>query len=166
MSKVCAGCLQKIPDKRFMQCSICQQNYDLECSNISELRFYNIMKEENKKAWKCPQCIAQKPKLNIDNSNTPIRKQTCTLNSDISITPVNTSADTSNVTLRKKATLSDTINNSDDDDFLPEGNTLKTRNSSIENLNDSNTINIQQFDELLKRNLKENNENILRQVKM
>jgi hypothetical protein len=178
MSKIiCAGCFQQIPDRRFLKCSICQEHYDLQCSNVSEARFYNTMTADRKKTWNCPKCVAQRPKLNVDNANTPIRNQTCTSNLNISITPLDTlencttqtetQTEISNITLRKKPSYYEYINPSDEDDILPEGNTLKINTLTSSNkIKDENTINIQQLDALLKRNLKENNENFLRQVKI
>lgn len=167
MSKTCAGCLQEIPDRRFMQCSICIKNYDLECSNVSEARFYNTMTADHKKKWKCPQCVAQRPKLTIDNTDTPIRKQASTSNVQPADTPLDATEEmqSSNVTMRKKPSYHET-NSSDEDDLLPLGNTLRPSDSTSEEKSISaNTINIQQFEELLKRNLKENNDSFLTQVK-
>lgn len=71
VSVACAGCLGKIDGRRFLQCSFCRQTYDLECANVSEKRFYNIMPQERRDAWKCQSCICQQPKGG--NINTPVR---------------------------------------------------------------------------------------------
>ncbi|KAI5636742.1 hypothetical protein NE865_10568 [Phthorimaea operculella] len=75
-AKVCAGCTLEIPDRYYLTCSNpnCKDHYDLVCANVPELRFNNTMKDEHKKAWKCPLCIAKIRK--IDYINTPIRNHT------------------------------------------------------------------------------------------
>lgn len=69
---LCSGCKQTIKDKRrFLICSLCKEYYDLDCANVTENRFHNIMTGDHKNKWKCQACICKMPKQN--NSNTPVR---------------------------------------------------------------------------------------------
>lgn len=95
------------------------------------------------------------------------RKQT-TLNKELTDTHADKQKNckaqfrTSNLTFRKKPSYRETPQSSDEDDLLSLGNTLKSTNSiSPEKIN---MINIQQFDALLKRNLKEYNKSFLSQI--
>lgn len=60
-----------IKSRRFLQCCVCYQCYDLECAGVSEQRFRNTLTEEHRAAWKCVLCVSKQPKS--DNSNTPVR---------------------------------------------------------------------------------------------
>lgn len=121
MAGTCAGCRQEIPDRRFLKCFICHQNYDLDCANVSEQRFYNTLTKEHKQSWKCQFCRSKEPKT--DNNNTPIRPQHQSENCDV---PCNQQSPTvnRNVTKRKKI-ASRTKENSimDDITISPQGNT-------------------------------------------
>lgn len=68
---ICGGCRAIIKDRRYLFCSVCKENYDLECANVSESRFYNTMSKEHKKEWRCIVCKSKEPKK--DNTNTPVR---------------------------------------------------------------------------------------------
>lgn len=124
MAGICAGCLQEITDRRFLKCSICFQNYDLECANVSEQRFYNTFTEEHKNTWKCQFCRSKEPKTN--NKNTPIRPHHHPENYCIPSNRQSPTAD-QNVTKRKKISgYSDKKSTISDDDLTisPLGNTL------------------------------------------
>ncbi|KAJ2937263.1 hypothetical protein O0L34_g19365 [Tuta absoluta] len=66
----CAGCKRKIETRHYLTCAICDQNYDLECANVGEKRFFNVMDAERKAKWVCPECLYSMPKT--DNVNTPV----------------------------------------------------------------------------------------------
>lgn len=91
MSLTCAGCPNGIPNKSpYLTCSLCTSNYDLDCANVSEARFYNTMTLEHKKRWKCQMCHCKKAKT--DNTNSPIRTQNQIATDELS-----------NVTFRQKS---------------------------------------------------------------
>lgn len=115
MEKVCAGCSESIPDRRFLTCSKCSDKYDLFCANVSEKRFYNTMRDEHKKSWLCPRCKSNQPKVN--NTNTPIRQ--LLLNSNAMLEPGN-----QNITMRKKSKSN--LNNESlvSNDSPPRGDTI------------------------------------------
>ncbi|CAG4939845.1 unnamed protein product [Parnassius apollo] len=66
----CAGCRNPIVAKKHLQCSRCQQPYDLQCANI-KLSQFNSMAEDQRAKWKCVVCISKQPKT--DNTDTPVR---------------------------------------------------------------------------------------------
>lgn len=68
---VCGGCRVMIKSRRFLQCCVCCQCYDLECAGVSEQRFRNTLTDEHRAAWKCVLCLSKQPKSG--NSNTPVR---------------------------------------------------------------------------------------------
>lgn len=53
----CERCSQEIKTREFLKCCSCVKYYDLLCTNVSEKRFYNTMREEHKSNWKCEKCI-------------------------------------------------------------------------------------------------------------
>lgn len=118
MTRKCAGCHEYIPDRRFLTCSSCFKNYDLECTNVAEKRFY-LMSAENKLSWMCPECLSNKPKH--DNTNTPIgQRATCYPDDEL-----DQQMRLSNITHRHKTTLRP--NDADSlclDDSPPKGNTI------------------------------------------
>lgn len=79
----CAGCLQIIPNREFLICSLCKNKYDLECANVSSQRFYNTLTKEYREKWKCPLCMNKVPKK--DNTNTPIRPQPSTSEQNVTL---------------------------------------------------------------------------------
>lgn len=128
MAGICAGCRQEIPDRRFLNCSICHQDYDLECANVSDQCFYNTFTEEHKRSWKCQLCRSKEPKT--DNKNTPIRAHHSEYErNDKPYNYQQTSTVDQNVTIRKmrpryteeKSTTSD---DELDSTISPHGNTL------------------------------------------
>lgn len=99
MAGICAGCRQEILDRRFLKCSKCLQSYDLVCANVSDQRFYNTLKEEHKKSWKCQLCRSKEPKT--DNKNTPVRLYHNTEDFGTLFNQQTSTVD-QNVTIRKK----------------------------------------------------------------
>ena len=69
--ETCAGCLIPIPDRHFLNCSICKQTYDLLCANVSETRFRGTLTGKHRENWKCALCVGKQPKG--DNSDTPLQ---------------------------------------------------------------------------------------------
>lgn len=47
--KKCAACKHIIKDRRYLSCVLCSYEYDIECVNVPECRFYNTMTGEHKK---------------------------------------------------------------------------------------------------------------------
>lgn len=124
MAGISAGCRQEITDRRFLKCSICFQNYDLECAYVSEQRFYNTFTEEHKNTWKCQLCRSKEPKT--DNKNTPLRPHHHPENHCIPSNRQSPMAD-QNVTKRKKISgysNEKSIISDDDLTISPLGNTL------------------------------------------
>lgn len=94
----CFGCRSVLPKKEYIDCSHCHRSYDLLCANISSKRFY-LMDQQRKKCWKCLECQSKKPKS--DNSNTPVRANMRSFDSDDESASENRGEE-SNVTLRVK----------------------------------------------------------------
>ncbi|CAH0725472.1 unnamed protein product, partial [Brenthis ino] len=67
-SRICAGCLKKIDNNKYIKCCLCNQTYDAVCANVSEKK---INSKDTKNIWKCQACKNKQPK--ICNTNTPIR---------------------------------------------------------------------------------------------
>lgn len=129
----CAACLKNITGRRFLECSLCTEKYDIQCVNVPEKRFYNTMSNDHKKAWRCPQCKAKQPKL--DNTNTPIRHQTeCTKNNENEMRGHEQQMDDNVTTRRKFNVRNDETCSFILDDTMPHGDTLKNESSvSIDN---------------------------------
>lgn len=53
----CDRCSQEIKTREYLKCRRCLRYYDLLCTNVSEKRFYNTMREEHKSNWKCEKCV-------------------------------------------------------------------------------------------------------------
>lgn len=102
MSFKCAGCRQNIPNREYLTCALCNDNYDLDCSNVSPQRFYNTMTKEHKKKWKCPSCLCKTPKS--DNTDLPIRRRDQDHN-QVDTTEQTDLEELSNVTIRKKSSI-------------------------------------------------------------
>lgn len=66
----CGGCLQKLTDREFLTCKICNITYDLLCGNVSEALFRKVMTRESKNKWECQWCINKR--VRGDNTNTPV----------------------------------------------------------------------------------------------
>lgn len=169
MAGICSGCLKKIPDKRFLKCSICAQSYDLECANVSEAQFYNTITVEHKNTWKCHFCRSKEPKT--DNKNTPVRSSHNYESFEIS-TNRQTSTVDCNITTRKKTPryIEENSRISDDDETLsPHGNTqlceghksqiIKKTKINLENDNEQVTV------QKLSSMLQQNNQHILSEIR-
>ncbi|KAL4704980.1 hypothetical protein ACJJTC_005466 [Scirpophaga incertulas] len=67
----CSGCKNVIDSREFLECSICNMKYDINCANVSSDRFYSFYAQntDQKRNWKCRECCSKQPK--IGNSNTP-----------------------------------------------------------------------------------------------
>lgn len=65
----CSKCKNTLLKNEFIQCSICNMKYDLDCANVSEKR-YRLMTKENKINWKCSECINKHSKAHILNNPT------------------------------------------------------------------------------------------------
>ncbi|KAG7301979.1 hypothetical protein JYU34_013429 [Plutella xylostella] len=105
----CAGCRNNIPNKEFINCSICGHRYDLQCANVSE-KLFVLMELEHKRKWKCQECLSRRPKG--DNSNTPARAVAASVCESPSAT---SNIATTNVTTRtKRNPTSSTTNTSPD----------------------------------------------------
>lgn len=141
MKPTCAGCRQQIPHRRYLTCSNCADQYDIDCVNISDKRFYNTMTLEQKSIWKCPLCKSKLPKQ--DNNDTPIKPQEQTA-----------STEEANVTLRRKkmfnenneSLLSEQLSNSGLGDTL---NEIPQTANEISSPNNKHTITLDKFAELL-----------------
>lgn len=81
----CAKCLKTIESRHYLICCLCNNAFDLDCTNVSESRFFNIMSKETKEKWMCGGCLNNKSHILNDK--------------DSSI------ASFSNVTIRKKPTI-------------------------------------------------------------
>lgn len=102
-----------------MTCSICTEDYELDCVGIPEKIFLNLMSKERKSSWKCPQCISKAKKT--DNTHTPIRSnlQTDTLERK------NWDESACNVTQRtKRPQIVDKDCSIMSNDTLPDGDTV------------------------------------------
>lgn len=124
--KPCAGCPNKIPNKvPYLTCSLCTSNYDLDCANVSEARFYNTMTLEHKKTWKCQMCRCKQPKG--DNTNTPIHSQIPSVTDELS-----------NITLRKKSYkyINDSLDSSCDISTLGDTIHQDLENNKRQSIND------------------------------
>jgi hypothetical protein len=149
----CAGCLQKILNREFLICSICNNYYDLECANISTQRFYNTLNKEHREKWKCPLCKNKLPKK--DNTNTPIRPQQ----------PLTTEQ---NVTLRnKKYKANQLLSSSEEDVSNIPGDTISFVNSpprSLEHELQTETI-FEKLKQFISDKLERNNRTLVYELK-
>lgn len=66
----CSGCGKSIVTLLYMECSKCNELYDLECLNIPMSNF-NKFTSDYKTSWMCPTCTCSKPK--VGDTSTPIR---------------------------------------------------------------------------------------------
>lgn len=148
MTGICAGCLQKLPKREFLICSLCKSSYDLDCANVPVVRFNNTMTVEHKKAWKCQTCLCAMPKT--DNTNTPVRNM-FNINTIIQSPD---GASHNNITLRRKHASSNYETSpvfSDSESIL--GNTQINNDSENGAKSQIDTLILNQLDELLEKKL-------------
>lgn len=144
----CAGCLQEITNREFLDCILCSERYDLECANVPTQRFYNTMTKEHKQRWKCQACHCKTPKG--DNSNTPLRQR-----DENDLYPFSTPSENTNIT--KRNPRSNLINESIcSEDMSLLGNTMHKEKS-----NNKIELNLENLSELIELKLKENNSSII-----
>lgn len=167
MEKVCAGCRQNITNREFLICSLCKETYDLQCSQVSEKRFYNTMTTEHRESWKCPACVCNRRKG--DNTNTPIRPQHL-------IPPENRNQpphrrhrdDEDNVTFRKKRIEPNNDTVLSDEELSILGDTLDHESEEpviVPPPSQTNQINMDQFEKLLDKKLESNKKSLLLELK-
>lgn len=161
MVATCSGCLKEILDRYFLLCASCKNKYDLECANVSIQRFCNTMTTKHKQSWICQLCRCKMPKK--DNTNTPLSLHE---SENVNQIPL----DKTNITIRqnRKFVLDDS---SISDDISILGDTVQ--NESYIKLNPEpqhetpqsmNTINIDNFEKLLEKKLKENKQSIISEL--
>lgn len=158
---ICAGCRQKIPDRCFLTCCLCEQSYDIECANVSLVRFTNTMTKQHKLTWKCPLCYSKMAKSN--NSNTPVRQ---TYDEGVYDHNINKSH-----TQRRQAispVREDSMISFEGDTLLEDSvNKIELDNNSTFNSqkpNTSNQITLEQINTLIQQNLQQNNKSILQAI--
>lgn len=66
----CNGCKKKILSLEYLECSVCNALYDLNCVNITSTAFESFT-QEIKDLWTCPECLSARPKGG--NLHTPVR---------------------------------------------------------------------------------------------
>ncbi|CAH2984813.1 unnamed protein product [Chilo suppressalis] len=77
----CFKCRMIIENRRFTVCSLCDNNYHINCANVSFARF-RIWTNENKKSWRCNRCTVKKQSdtkstsqyMNASNKKSIMRK--------------------------------------------------------------------------------------------
>lgn len=119
-SHFCNKCNSEIKTKGFMNCSVCNNDFDLECCGITSKRFYSFyaFNPEKKKIWKCNTCknknaipkkLSKKFNLNIKSktTSTPINSGPCVKN----LPALEESMDTPRTTHQVKALNSDSESN-------------------------------------------------------
>lgn len=124
----CAGCMNIIKSKEYLQCSTCNLRYDLLCSNISDKKF-KTMKVVDKATWKCQDCRSKLPKTN--NTDTPVR----TTKTE---SPKHSPKDT-NVTMRSKRPHSPLLSPVEDDLVVSSDTSQKKNNSPNTSANTTTT---------------------------
>lgn len=147
---LCAGCKQLIPNKINLICSLCYENYDLECANITEKQ-YNSLSNEMKLKWECQECRCKKPKNN--NNSTPARPQLCL--------PRNSTPETF-VTVRRKPSQSQHNDTTCSEDTTIFGNTINGETHAEPGLQAQ--ITLQSLSDLISSKLKENNSSIITEI--
>jgi hypothetical protein len=56
MALICNKCTKEIKRRDFITYSNCQKDFHIDCTSLSEKRFY-LMKPENRKKCKCDECL-------------------------------------------------------------------------------------------------------------
>lgn len=94
----CARCFNVIPNREFLNCSLCKLSYDLLCANVPFVRF-RIMEPRHKNTWICKSCHNKQRR-----GNTPTPQatgvQSATFRNDLP-----SSSDRENVTERRKPSI-------------------------------------------------------------
>lgn len=97
VSGICAGCLNNITSKEYLDCIICKKRYDIECVGISQKRYHSFYANQDKKrTWKCSECISKMPKTG--NLDTSLQSQT----QELQNTATTPSSEINNVTVRQR----------------------------------------------------------------
>lgn len=96
MPASCDGCNMVIQGKNYLCCPACKKKYELQCAGISTRKF-TLMTEDDKRNWKCTECVSKQPKS--DNTNTPLRTNQYQADTDTG----EESVECSNITKRKVA---------------------------------------------------------------
>lgn len=168
MAHTCSGCLKKIPDKCFLTCTSCKNQYDLECANVSPQRFYNTITREHKQSWICQACRCKMPKK--DNTNTPVRQR-----EDENTNQTSTENKHNNITVRKPQSHSQKFTFDDssisvDTNLLGDTIQNESYNGDLnsENVQEAliktNLIGIEHFEKLLDKKLKENKQSLITEL--
>lgn len=154
----CAGCNSDLLEEQYLVCHICQSAYDLECTNINKIQF-NSMTTRNKNEWKCQACVCSMPKR--DNTNTPVRQTYCE--------PTCTTPNNLNVTLRRKPKSNDVTTELSPDDIIGDTQISQSLHLINENhigtLNNSDSIILEKFSQLLDTKLECMKISIIQNVK-
>lgn len=165
MVSKCAGCFQLIKHREFLTCSLCKENYDLECANVSSTRFYGTMSVEHKSSWICQSCRCKTPKTG--NIHKPICQHGTETNMEL-----NDSLDQANITIRKKRDKNKSINSLNSSCLSLLGDTINNeqiqRNEEqilCTDVTTSNQLTLENIDKLIKENLKQNNMSIIAEMR-
>lgn len=112
---LCAGCRNKISNKEYLNCTLCNLKYDLQCASISKKRF-SAMNNDIKNKWKCQGCRVKQFKNACNNNPLCHADQYIIDSSDMSSDLIDFSLNM-NITQRKK--ISTACPASNDDINLP-----------------------------------------------
>lgn len=149
----CNHCLNKISERHYLTCRVCKNSYHLDCSNVSENRYY-LMTPENKKSWKCDVCYTELPQR--DNTAAPAFSK--------HLEGRQSPHQENNITFRKKANyINDSISSQDisllgDTIIMNKEDSLKTGPQPETELTLPNLSNI------ITTQLKENNMSIIKEL--
>lgn len=159
MSSQCAGCKQKLPKREYLTCAYCDNQYDLECANVSIARFNNTMTEAHKHSWKCPDCQCKTPKTG-NNDNTPV----CEAKKPSKVHQVLQCQTQTNVTQRKKnpSIRQDETTSLEDLSIIEDTAYLQNLDSTQRNI--STEITVQMLSDVIVQKLQENNTSIIAQI--
>lgn len=108
--KKCGKCMQTLPRKQFVTCSLCKISYDIDCAQLEKLFF--LMNKERRNQWTCKICKNDVTPYPIENRvSTPVSQ-------NVTIRPKHT---TNLPSTNSFDSFADTISDSDVD---IEGSTL------------------------------------------
>lgn len=146
----CAGCLKNIPDRQFLKCCHCKNDYDLDCANVSIQRFYNTMQKEHKDSWECKSCRYKQQKLaTLKKTASTVQQKT-------------RNSDGSNITIRKKR---NTTNSSSEEDLSIMGDTIQLENTLDTDPLSQNTPNHTEMFQKILESLETNKQAIINEIK-